>query len=39
MSEADHVNESILNDEIIELQKHNKVDPMKYLPGMEVLDK
>ena len=39
MSEADHVNESILNDEIIRLQKHNNVDPMKYLPGMEVLDK
>ncbi len=32
------VNESILNDEIREHQKENRIDHMKYLPGMEVLD-
>lgn len=38
MSAENHVNESILNDEIRELQKKNKIDPMTYLPGMEALD-
>ncbi len=32
------VNESILNDEIREHQKENRIDHMTYLPGMEVLD-
>lgn len=39
MSSTDHVNESILSDEIRELQKENRIDHMTYLPGMEVLDK
>ena len=30
-----HVNESILNDEIREHQKENRIDHMTYLPGME----
>jgi 2-iminoacetate synthase len=33
-----HVNESILNDEIKELQKRNRIDHMTYLPDMEVLE-
>ena len=32
------VNESILNDEIREHLKENRIDHMTYLPGMEVLD-
>ncbi len=32
------VNESILNDEIREHQKENRIDHMTYLPGMEVID-
>ncbi|SHK25551.1 2-iminoacetate synthase ThiH [Hespellia stercorisuis] len=32
------VNESILTEEIKELQKKNRIDHMTYLPGMEVLD-
>lgn len=32
-----HINESILNDEIKELQKQNRTNHMEYLPGMEVL--
>ena len=36
MSTANHVNESILNEEIKELQKKNRIDHMTYLPGMEV---
>ncbi len=31
------VNESILSDEIKELQKKNRIDHMKYLPGMEAV--
>lgn len=31
----EHVNESILNDEIREHQKENRIDHMTYLPGME----
>ena len=38
MSTANHVNESILNEEIKELQKNNRIDHMTYLPGMEVLE-
>ena len=38
MSTENHVNESILNDEIREFQKKNRIDHMKYLPDMEVLD-
>ncbi len=37
MSKQDHVNESILSDEIRELQKENRIDHMTYLPGMEIL--
>lgn len=33
-----NVNESILNDEIRELQKQNRIDHMTYLPDMEVLE-
>ncbi|MDD3279244.1 MAG: 2-iminoacetate synthase ThiH [Lachnospiraceae bacterium] len=32
------INESILTEEIKELQKKNRIDHMTYLPGMEVLD-
>lgn len=38
MSAENHVNESILNDEIREFQKKNRIDHMKYLPDMEVLE-
>lgn len=38
MSTENHVNESILNDEIKEWQKKNRIDHMTYLPGMEVLE-
>ena len=38
MSKDNHVNESILNDEIKEWQKKNRIDHMTYLPGMEVLE-
>lgn len=37
MSEKNHINESILSDEIREYQKENRVDHMKYFPDMEVL--
>lgn len=35
MSAENHVNESILNDEILRDQKKERIDHMKYLPGME----
>lgn len=35
MSVENHINESILNDEIREHQKENRIDHMKYLPDME----
>lgn len=35
MSENNHVNESILSEAILEDQKENRIDHMKYLPGME----
>ena len=38
MSTENHVNEFILNDEIREFQKKNRIDHMKYLPDMEVLE-
>lgn len=38
MSANDHVNESILNDEVKEWQKKNRIDHMKYLPDMEILE-
>nr|WP_304153983.1 2-iminoacetate synthase ThiH [Megamonas hypermegale] len=34
----DHVNESILNDEIKEHLKQNRTNHMQYLPDMEVID-
>lgn len=36
--EQQHLNESILNEAILEDQKKNRIDHMKYLPGMEVLE-
>ena len=38
MSKNDHINESILSDEIREHQKENRIDHMTYLPGMEVIE-
>ncbi len=38
MSTENHVNESILSEEIKEHQKENRIDHMTYLPGMEVLE-
>lgn len=38
MSKENHINESILNDEIKEHQKKNRIDHMKYMPDMEVLE-
>lgn len=38
MSKENHVNESILNEEIKEWQKKNRIDHMTYLPDMEVLE-
>ena len=35
MSAENHVNESILSDQIREDQKENRIDHMTYLPGME----
>ena len=35
--EQKHLNESILNEEILEDLKQNRIDHMTYLPGMEVL--
>ena len=35
MDEQTCVNESILNDDIREWQKKNRIDHMTYLPGME----
>ena len=36
--EQEHLNESILSEEILEDQKKNRIDHMTYLPGMEVLE-
>ncbi len=38
MSTENHINESILSDEIKEHQKKNRIDHMKYMPEMEVLE-
>ncbi|RHR25100.1 2-iminoacetate synthase ThiH [Clostridium sp. AF19-22AC] len=38
MGKENHVNESILNAEIKEWQKKNRIDHMTYLPGMEVIE-
>lgn len=38
MSAENYINESILNDEIKEHQKKNRIDHLKYMPDMEVLD-
>lgn len=38
MSTENHVNESILSDEIREHQRENRIDHMTYLPGMEALE-
>lgn len=38
MSTENHINESILSDEIKENQKKNRIDHMKYMPDMEVLE-
>ena len=36
--EKEHLNESILSKEILEDQKKNRIDHMRYLPGMEILE-
>ena len=36
--ENNHINESILSEEILEEQKKNRIDHMTYLQGMEVLE-
>ena len=33
----EHINESILSEEILEDQKKNRIDHMTYLPGMEAI--
>lgn len=38
MCEVKNENESILNDQILEHRKKNRIDHMKYLAGMEILD-
>lgn len=38
MSTENHINESILSDEIKAHQKKNRIDHMKYMPDMEVLE-
>ena len=38
MSAENHINESILSDEIKEHQKKNRIDHMKYMPDMELLE-
>ena len=35
--QSEHLNKSILSEEILEDQKKNRIDHMTYLPGMEVL--
>ena len=36
MEHGEHFNESIVNEVILEDMKKNRIDHMKYLPGMEV---
>lgn len=38
MNKDNHINESIINDEVKEALKKERIDHMKYLPDMEVLD-
>ena len=38
ISHDEHFNESIVNEVILEDMKKNRIDHMKYLPDMEVLD-
>ena len=38
ISNDDHFNDSIVNEVILEDMKKNRIDHMKYLPDMEVLD-
>ena len=38
LSKQEHLNESILNEEILEDIKKNRIDHMTYLPGMENID-
>ena len=38
ISHDDHFNDSIVNEVILEDMKKNRIDHMKYLPDMEVLD-
>ena len=38
LSKQEHLNESILNEEILEDMKKNRIDHMTYLPGMENID-
>ena len=35
---GDHFNESIVNEVILEDMKKNRIDHMKYLPGMETME-
>ena len=35
---GDHFNDSIVNEVILEDMKKNRIDHMKYLPGMEKLE-
>ena len=38
MEHGEHFNESIVNEVILEDMKKNRIDHMKYLQGMEVLE-
>ena len=38
MAQNEHINESILSDEVRQDMKKERIDHMTYLPGMEVLD-
>lgn len=38
LQKQDHLNESILNEEILEDMKKNRIDHMTYLPGMEEIE-
>lgn len=38
MEHGEHFNESIVNEVILEDMKKNRIDHMKYLSGMEVLE-
>ena len=38
LTHDEHFNESIVNEVILEDMKKNRIDHMKYLPDMEVLD-